>query len=296
MTATMPASNIDLIVLTYNEELNLEQCLQSVQGLAQNIFIVDSGSTDRTVDIARRYGAQVVTHEFTNQAEQFNWALDNLPIQSEWVLRLDGDEYLLPELKSEIISTLPHLPADLTGLYMKRRMIFLGRWIRHGGYYPTWILRLFRYGRGRSEQAELNEHIVLLQGRSGQLKHDFVDHDHQGLAAWTLKHEGYAARFARVLNALDHGYDANWIRPDPFGNQAERKRWLMYRLYGGTPLFIRAFLYFFYRYILRLGFLDGPQGLIFHFLHGCWYMFYTDAKIYEQRLSGKNSCAESPAR
>ena len=279
----MSPANLDLIVLTFNEEMNLEQCLGSVEGLPQNIFVVDSGSTDKTIEIARGFGAQVFTHEFKTQAEQFNWALDNLPIQSEWVLRLDADEHLLPELKEEIGSCLAKIPNEVSGLYMKRRMIFLGRWIRHGGYYPTWILRLFRYGKARSEEAELNEHIVLLEGNSQRLKHDFVDQDREGLASWTNKHEGYAARHARFLTGMRNGHDQTFIQPQLFGPQAHRKRWLVQNLYGPAPLFGRAFLYFAYRYFFRLGFLDGVPGLIFHYLHGCWYMFYTDAKVYEQR-------------
>ena len=274
--------DIDLIVLTLNEELNLSNCLNSVQGLTQNIFVVDSGSTDRTVDIAREFKAQVVVHEFTTQAEQFNWALDNLPIQSEWVLRLDADEYLLPELRDEIARVLPSLPPEVTGLYMKRRMIFMGRWIRYGGYYPTWMLRLFRYGKARSELADLNEHVVLLEGTWRGLQNDFVDQDRKGLAAWTLKHEGFAARQARFLNRLQHGYDPGWIPLALFGSQPERKRWFLHNFFRHLPLFVRAYLYFFYRYVLRIGFLDGQEGLIFHFLHGCWYPFYTDVKIYEE--------------
>ena len=284
---TSPA-NLDLIILTYNEELNLEQCLKSVQGLPKNIFVVDSGSTDKTVEIARRHGAHVVTHEFTNQAEQFNWALDNLPVESEWVLRLDADEYLMPELKEEIAASLDRFPEEVTGVYMKRRMIFLGRWIRHGGYYPTWILRLFRYGKARSEQAELIEHVVLLEGTSARLRHDFVDRDHEDLASWTLKHEGYAARQARFLTRIKHEYDPEFIQAKLLARQTHRKRWFLRKLYAPAPLFGRAFLYFFYRYVLRLGFLDGFPGLIFHYLHGCWYMFYTDAKIYEQRLKSNS--------
>ena len=273
--------DIDLIVLTFNEELNLSNCLNSVQGLPQNIFIVDSGSTDRTVEIAREYNAHVVVHEFATQAQQFNWALDNLPIKSEWVLRLDADEYLLPELRDEIARVLPGLPAGVTGLYLKRRMVFMERWIRHGGYYPTWMLRLFRYGKARSEHADLNEHVVLLEGTYRRLQNDFVDQDRKGLAAWTLKHEGFAVRQARFLNRLQHGYDPAWIPPALFGSQPQRKRWFLQNFYQHIPLFVRASLYFVYRYFLRLGFLDGREGLIFHFLHGCWYPFYTDVKIYE---------------
>jgi len=279
----MQPADLDLIILTLNEELNLEYCLRSVEGLPKNIFVVDSGSTDRTAEIAKRYGAVVVTHEFRTQAEQFNWALDNLPLKSEWILRLDADEVLLPELREEIAASLLGFPAEVTGLYLKRRMMFLGRWIRHGGYYPTWILRLFRRGKARSEQAELNEHIVLLEGTSERLKNDFVDHDHEGLASWTNKHEGYASRHARFLTGLKNGHDNTFIQPQLFGPQAHRKRWLVQNVYGPAPLFGRAFLYFAYRYFFRLGFLDGMPGLIFHYLHGCWYMFYTDAKVYEQR-------------
>ena len=281
------SASIDLIVLTLNEERNLRHALESVQGLVRNIFIVDSGSSDRTVEIAESFGAHVVTHEFTTQAAQFNWALDNLPVESEWLLRLDGDEYLLPELREEIARVLPELPPEVTGLYMKRRFFFLGRWIRHGGYYPTWILRLFRYGKARSEDAELNEHMILLEGVSRQLEHDFVDHDHEEMASWLLKHEGFAARQARFLTSMREGYSATWLQPSMLGSQAERKRWVMLNVYQRTPLFLRAFLYFVYRYALRLGFLDGMPGLIFHFLHGCWYPFYTDAKIYEAGLRGE---------
>lgn len=288
----MSGSTLSLIVLTHNEEPNIEQCLKSVQGVAQNVFIVDSGSTDRTLEVAHRHNAHVVTHEFINQAQQFNWALDNLPIESDWILRLDADEYLLPELRDEIARVLPETPAEITGFYMKRRLIFLGRWIRKGGHYPTWLLRLFRFGKARSEQVEINEHIVLLEGSSRRLKNDFVDENHKGLGFWTFKHEGHAARKARFLSTLQQGYDPAWLEPRLFGSQPERKRWLIHNLYGCTPLFARAFLYFLYRYVFRLGFLDGREGLIFHFLHGCWYPFYTDAKLYEQRLRAGSKCVD----
>ena len=283
--STMKKGTLDLIVLTYNEEANLAYCLESVRGLARNIFIVDSGSTDHTVEIARSSGAQVVTHAFTNQAEQFNWALDHLPIESEWVLRLDADEFLSAESRDEIAATLPLLPDEVTGLYLKRRMIFLGKWIRHGGYYPTWLLRVFRYGKARSELTEMDEHIILLEGESQRLTHDFSDHNRKGLSAWLLKHEAYASRQARVLLRGHQEQDARQVQPRLLGHQAERKRWLRHRFYGRAPLFIRAFLYFFYRYFIRLGFLDGVPGLIFHFLHAGWYFFYIDAKVYESRLS-----------
>src|SRR5215510_13829763 len=129
----MPPADLDLIVLTYNEEANLDQCLRSVAGLPRNVFVVDSGSTDRTVAIAESHGARVAVHAFTTQAKQFNWALDALPLESAWILRLDAAEYLLPELREEILRELPRLPPEVTGIFLRRRMVFLGRWIRHGG-------------------------------------------------------------------------------------------------------------------------------------------------------------------
>jgi glycosyltransferase involved in cell wall biosynthesis len=292
LTPADTAADLDLIVLTFNEEANLGHCLASVRGLARRVFVVDSGSTDRTAEIARRHGAEVVTHPFTNQAEQFNWALDNLPLESGWVLRLDADEYLSPELRDEIARTLPALPAEVTGLQLKRRMVFLDRWIRHGGYYPTWLLRLFRRGRARSELAEMDEHIVLLEGETRRLAHDFTDHNRKGLSAWLLKHEAYASRQVRVLDHGRRGQDTGGVEPKLFGSQAERRRWLRHRLYGRAPLFTRAFLYFVYCYFVRLGFLDGLPGLVFHFLHAGWYLFYIDAQVYERRLrAGQESAA-----
>jgi len=273
--------SISLVVLTYNEEPNLDHCLQSVQGLVQEIFIVDSGSTDHTTSIARRYTDRIVFHEFQNQASQFNWAIDNLPISGDWVLRLDADELLLPELRDEIARVLPTLPEDVTGLYMKRRVHFKGRWIRHGGYYPIWLLRLFRRGKARSEQVEMDEHIVVLEGETRRLRNDFVDENHKDLAFWTAKHEAFAGREARVLmrqRARTKTGDTD-ARP-PRGRQ-EMRRWLKTNVYARAPLFLRAFAYFIYRYFFRLGFLDGVEGLVFHVLQGFWYRFYVDAKIWE---------------
>jgi glycosyltransferase involved in cell wall biosynthesis len=246
--------------------------------------VVDSGSEDATCQIGQSYGAEVVEHPFDNQAQQFNWALDNLPIETDWVLRLDADEYLLSELKQEIAAILPELPARITGLYMKRRVIFQGRWIRHGGYYPTWLLRLFRRGKGRSELVEMDEHLVVTEGETRRLKHDFVDHNRRNLSFWTLKHEGFAEREAKVLRRRERG-DSELIgeRGNFSGDPPERTRWFKENLYLRFPPLLRAFLYFVYRYVLRLGFLDGREGLVFHVLQGFWYRFYVDAKLWEIR-------------
>lgn len=270
-----------VVVLTFNEEANLRQLLESLDGWASAIFVVDSGSTDRTVEIARQFTDAIVVHEFTNQAEQFNWALDNLPITTEWVMRLDADEFLLPELKDEIAGLLPDLPLAVSGLLVRRRVYFGGRWIRHGGMYPVWTLRLVRRGKGRSEQIEMDEHLVVLEGRTLRLRQDFVHADHKNLAAWTMKHEGYAKREALASEQLA-ALPAGDARHGRLGDeQRGRRRWLKTKVYGRSPLFLRAFLYFTYRYLLRLGFLDGREGLVYHFLQGLWYRFYVDAKLWE---------------
>lgn len=275
----MEQPSISAIVLTYNEELHLARCLESLKDIASEIVVVDSSSTDGTKKIAERYGAKFIVHEYKNQADQFNWALENVPLSGEWVLRIDADEYLLPELAKEIEERLPAEPKEITGIYLRRRVIFMGKWIKHGGYYPTLILRLFRKGKGRSETREMDEHIVV-EGKTQTLKNDFVDENLQSLSFWTAKHNDFSTREARerIKEESEHAE----IQEDPLGSQTERKRWWKEAVYMNLPLFWRAFGYFFYRYVIRLGFLDGKEGLIFHFLQGGWHQFLIDAKIYEE--------------
>lgn len=272
--------SLSVIVLTYNEEGNLPSCLESLRGLGCEVFVIDSGSTDRTVAIARAAGAEVVTHEFETQARQLNWALDSLSLQGEWVLRLDADERVTPELARELRSVLVTLGAEITGLYVKRRVYFMGRWIRHGGYYPTWLLRLWRRGCARSEDRLMDEHMVLLRGKATFLKHDIVEQNRKGLSAWIGRQNHYSSR---EVMALFNGPSDGQIPPRLFGTPEARRRWLKYSVYLRFPSFFRALLYFLFRYFCRLGFLDGKEGLIFHFLQGCWYRFLVDAKIYEAR-------------
>ncbi len=256
---------ISAVILTYNEEQNFENCLRNISESVDEIFIVDSYSTDRTLEIAKKYGAQVVQHPFENQAKQFNWALDSLKIKNEWILRLDADEYLTRELWQEMAETLPKAPEDISGYYLKRRVYFMGRWIKHGGYYPIWLLRLFRYGKARyREERDVDEHLTLLEGKAGEMRNDLIDDNKKDLTFWIKKHNNYASREAgEVLS----------------GSYGRGKKKFYYRL----PPFLRAFTFFIYRYFFRLGFLDGKEGLIFHFLQGFWYRFLVDAKLYERK-------------
>ena len=273
-------SSISVIVLTYNEEENIEHCLKSLEGWVEEIFIVDSFSTDKTLELAKKYTGKIYQHPWENYEKQFNWALDNFPLSGDWVMRLDADEFVTSELSEEISSMLPSLPPDITGLYVKRKVYFMGRWIKHGGYYPTWLLRVFRRGRGKFEERFHDEHITIDVGKTLQLKHDIIDHNHKGLYFWIEKHNRYSS--LEKLNVLNiDGKDNLGIDTTIRGTQASRKRWLAKKVYLRFPMFVRAFLYFIFRYFLQLGFLDGKEGLIFHFLHGFWYRFLVDAKIYE---------------
>ena len=249
---------------------------------AKKVFVVDCFSTDKTKEIALRLGAEVVEHAWPgNQAEQFNWALDNLPISTEWVLRLDADEYLLPELVEELQEKLPTLPEDVTGIIFNRRHIFMGQWMRRG-IYPVKLLRAFRYGKGMCEQRLMDEHIQLTEGRAVEFEHDFCDHNLNNLSWFCHKHVNYAIREA--VDLLDIELDLTGAAESDNGKeispQALAKRMKKHK-YAKQPLFWRSFAYFCYRYFLKGACLDGKVGFIWTFLQGWWYRTLVDAKVYE---------------
>lgn len=269
-----------VIILTRDEQANLPDCLASLEKLGAEVFVVDSGSSDRTVEIAKQSGCQVFEHPFENHAAQINWALQNLPIKTPWIMRLDADERLTPELVEELKQILPYTDEKITGYQVKRRVFFMGRWIRHGGYYPTWLLRIWRTDFGVCEQRWMDEHIVLKQGKIAKFQHDIIDENKKGLSFWIDKHNRYADREVKDMVSLVAEKEDDLLKSSQY-SQAIGRRWIKKNLYTRSPLFLRAFLYFLMRYIIGLGFLDGLEGLIFHFLQGFWYRFLVDAKIYE---------------
>lgn len=276
--STGPARNLSVLILTHNEEQNIGRCLQSLLPLDPAVYVVDSGSTDGTPEICRSYGATVVHHDWKNYADQFNWGLGHFGFNTDWIMRMDADEALTPELVQALREFLRRPPAGVSGIWVRRRVHFMGRWIRHGGYYPTWLLRVFRSGLGRCEQRWMDEHIIVGSGATIRLPADIIDDNSKDLTFWTDKHNRYANREVLDLIARDAGADA--AQPD---GQAGARRWLKYQVYGRMPLFVRPLLYFIYRYFCRLGFLDGKEGLVFHFLQGFWYRFLVDAKLFEYR-------------
>ncbi len=275
-------TNLSVLILTHNESLHIGRCIDSFAGLTDKIFIVDSFSSDNTVEIARSKGAQVIQNPWISYAFQFNHAIDHNPFQTGWVMRMDADEYITPELKEELSALLAQdTPQDITGFYVKRRVFFMNQWIRRGGYYPIWLLRIWRNGKGRCEELWMDEHIKLSEGTTRQLKNDIVDHNLNNLTWWTQKHNNYATReIIDLLNIKYNFEEKPTVTPALFGSQEQRTRYLKIK-YASLPLFTRPFLYFVYRYFWKLGFLDGTRGLIWHSLQGLWYRFLVDAKIYE---------------
>jgi glycosyltransferase involved in cell wall biosynthesis len=277
---------VTAIVLTFNEEKNLPACLDSIAPWVENLYVVDSGSTDRTLEIARAAGAVVVEHAFENYGAQRNWAIDHLPIASPWTLHVDADERITPELRDAIVAALAHDPQDVDGFLVSRRTMFMGRWIKHGGHYPAWHLRLMRTGSGRCEDRLYDQHFYV-RGAVQKLQGDLIDTLTPDVATFTARHLRWAA-----LEAAEHD-----TPPDATGrirgrlgtdNAIEQRRWLR-DWYARWPLFLRPSVYFFYRYVVRLGFLDGRAGLVFHVLQGLWFRFLVDALILERRLRRKDS-------
>lgn len=266
-------TDVAVVILARDEEENIAQALASVCGWAREVYVVDSGSGDQTVHIASRFSCSVVQHAFEGFPSQRNWSLAELPIRSEWVLFLDADEWLTPELRGEIGRVIADGPAE-NGFFIRRRLMWMGAWIRRG-YYPVWLLRLFRRGKGRCEDRPVNEHI-LIEGAAGQLEHDFIHEDRKGVAAWIRRHNEYARREAEEMLRT-----SQVARPRLFGTQFERTRWLRTRVYDRLPLLIRPMMYFLYRYILRGGFLDGRSALLYHFLHALWYPLLIDINCLE---------------
>lgn len=277
---------LSVIVLTKNEEIHLARCLNSLKALNADVYIVDSGSQDATVSIAKEFGACVVSHPFVNHAEQLNWAIQNLAIQTPWTMRLDADEYLSPELILEISGRLPFLAGNVSGIFIKRRVYFWKRWIRFGGYYPIWLLRIWRTGKGSCEERFMDEHIKIDSGQTLRLRHDLIDENLKGLGFLTEKHNGYSKREVEDMKTAAGTSLA-------LSGQAARKRWLKEHLYWKLPPLFRVFAYWVFRYFFLLGFLDGIPGLVFHFLQCFWYRFLVDAKWMEEQRLQKEKHATS---
>ena len=288
----MKAEKLTVVILTFNEAKHIERCITSLKSFADKVCVCDSYSTDNTVEIALSVGAEVKRNHWVNYASQFNWALDNFDTQDGWIMRMDADEFVTGELVAEILALKAGSCNTVSHCYVKRQVHFMGRWIKHGDYYPIWLLRLWNDSSARCESRWMDEHIKVSSGEGRFLSNDIVDDNKNNLTWWTNKHNGYATREAAdLLNTVYQFKKYDDVEPALFGSQEKRKRWLKVR-YAKMPLFIRPVAYYLYRYFIRLGFLDGGPGLVWHFLQGFWYRFLVDAKIYEAyHRAGKDKLA-----
>lgn len=275
---------ITVIVLTYNESRNLADCLNSVKDLTDDIIVVDSGSTDNTLEIAAHYSASIYTHPFENYSKQRNWAFQNVRTRYEWIMNLDADHRLTNEIVAELRTQFTQgIKDEIKGFMASRRTMFMNRWIRYGGHYPVYHGVIFKKGFGLCEDKEYDQHFII-EGKSILLKGDVIDIITDSLSNFTARHNKWATLEANdILNIKEQ---RKKIVPNNNGNMMEKRRYQRMKYYS-YPLFWRVFFYFFFRYFIKGGFRDGKAGLIFHLLQGFWFRFLVDAKIYEMKAASK---------
>lgn len=277
------SNTIAAIILTKNEERHIVRCLESLKCICDDIVVVDCFSDDRTVELAVEYGARVIRHSWKNYATQFNYGIYECGIHADWIWRIDADEFLEEGLGEAVRNLVETCADNVNGIYVRKRIDFMGKPLLHGGWYPSYHLKVFRRGHGDCENRWMDEHIRLFDGKAVTVEEGCqVDANLNDLTWWTEKHNGYATREMADMLMMEYGLDdtAEEVVPKLFGTEEQRKRWLKLR-YIHFPLFLRPFLNFFLRYIVKGGFLDGKEGFIWHVLQGFWYRMLVDAKIYE---------------
>ena len=270
--------DLSVIILAGNEEIHMKRCLDRITPYAKEVFVIDCYSTDRTVEIARGYeNVTILQNKWVNYATQFNWALQNAPIKTEWVLKLDADEYLEPALIERMQKELPMISDDISAISIRLKHMFLGKFIK-GGTGKKYMTRIFRKGRAVSENRQMDEHMKLTSGDLIVWEEAFYDDNFNNLKWWTNKHNGYAIREAADL--LDIEYNLTNNEKNGLEGQAASQRSMKHR-YAKMPLFWRAFIYFFIRYFLKGGMFEGKEGFLWCFLQGWWYRTLVDALIFE---------------
>lgn len=271
------------IVLTFNEEQHLPRFLQSVTGLGAPVFVVDSGSTDATVKIAEEFGAAVLYNAFENHPKQWDFALKNCPVQTPWVICLDADQVVTPELRQQLINFNEPDFAHVNGIYFNRKNFFKGRWIKHGGYFPFYLLKMFRFGIGYSDLSEKMDHRFVVPGNTQIWKEGYLLEENlkeNNISFWIAKHNTYSDLVAQQEVDRMQALNMQTERPDFWGSPNERKAWYK-NLWFKLPRYVRPALYFIKRIVFQLGIVDGRTGIIFHFLQGFWFRLVVDIKIDE---------------
>lgn len=274
--------DMTVVILTFNEEKNIGICISSVKKIAKRIVVIDSGSTDKTKEIAEKLGADVYIHEWVNYSNQYNWGIENAGITTKWIFRLDADESLTEASAREIENIcMKNDHTNVNGIIVRFKVTFLGKDLKHGGIYPFRKLLVYKRDKGFMEKRNMDEHIVLSEGRAVELRNDSIHKDFKDLTFWIDKHNKYSNR--EMQDYLDsEGKEHNVLGLTKY---AKIKRFIKFRIYYNLPIGFRAHLYYIYRFYILGGFLDGKEGHIFAFLQAYWYRYLVDAKIYEHKLS-----------
>ncbi len=278
------------IILTYNEEIHLPRILTSLQELNAKTYIIDSGSSDKTLEIAATYGAEVKYNAFENHPKQWDFALKNCDIQTPWTIGLDADQTLSPELFEKLRNFKDIDYQTIDGIYFNRKNYFQGTWIKHGGYFPFYLLKMFRTGKGFSDLNENMDHRFIVSGQTSIWKSGYLIEENlkeNDLNFWIQKHEKYSERVAQEEFERWQGLRQQTLKPQLFGNPDQRTAWLK-RMWWKLPLGIRPYLYFSYRMFFKLGILDGAVGIKFHYLHALWFRKLIDQKLKALKKQSKS--------
>ncbi len=277
--------DLSVIILTFEEEANIRECIESVKSVTSNIFVVDSYSNDQTQNILDEMGVCYTEHEFITYAQKRNWAQKNNPFKTKWVMHLDADERFTPELIAWFVDEFSKKKKKMDGFLFSRKVIFMNRWIKHGGQYPNYHARLFREHLGHCEHKDYDQHFVIASNRITSVpRADILNNVAPDLDHFITSHNRWSTKEAQEILS-NHGLSVGEIQAKFLGNPIQRRRWLKHNIFEKFPLFIRSFIYFSYRYFLRLGFLDGKEGLIFFVLQTFWFRFLVDAKVFEKKIS-----------
>jgi len=282
--------DFSFVILTYNEEVHLPRLLSSIQNLNAETFILDSGSTDRTLEICETYKAKIGFHAFDNHPKQWDAALRIFTFSTPWLICLDADQIVTPELNRQLQDFQDEDHKHLDGIYFNRKNYFKGHWLQYGGYYPKYLLKMFRTGIGHSDLNENMDHRFVVPGSTLTWKNGHILEENlkeNDISFWISKHNRYSDLLASEEVERMNKLRIQTVNTDFWGNPDERTAWLK-NLWWQLPRFLRPFLYFTYRMIFQLGILDGRKGILFHFLQGFWFRIIVDVKIAEILKQKKN--------
>lgn len=273
--------DLTVILLSFNESQHISRAIESIQSIAKRVVVVDSGSTDNTVTLAKQKGADIYINKWVNYATQFNYALSQTNITTKWVMRLDCDEYIDERLKHEL-SVLSNVSEEISGFQVNRRIKFLGRELIYGGMSNYWALRVWRHAKGKCEDKWMDEHIILSDGIIKSLNGKLVDDNLNSIGWWIDKHNSYSSR-----EVVDIYFKISDEKTSLMAKGSKKIRTLK-GIYLNSPILLRSIFYFMYRYFIRFGFMDGYPGFIWSFMQGWWYRTLVDVKLKQLKLYSNN--------